>query len=966
MMAQYKPYYLDILLILLILIVGAAMLFYKIGQVPPLYPWSDESEIAADAVASLNSGLQLIYPIQRSGGAMGVWLETGWMALFGRDLLGLRLLNGLVNLTAALLLYLVVRELPFHPPGLDRRWLAATAALLFAVSTWLLGLGRIAAPNWSLVSPLTSLAFYWFWRGLQTERQGYFIAAGVVMGLMIYGYLPGYLIIGVPTGFLALAWLLNLEQRRFFKPPRSLLIYPAALVAAAPALVWIISNPILVLNRPMQVVHNSELAEESSLLQGNLDMLSTFGLLPNWLFQGNFENLAFDPLVTALFVAGLLIALWHWRKPAYLFLLVWWAVLIAPAWLSQSASDGFIFEVWRRGVGAQPVSFIFPALAIVHAATWLHRCRPSLNSRLLLAPSIALVVIVSAGFSYWLYFKQWANSDLIPFLFAETPVRMVEWMEQTGGPETLYLLPMRPNVSYTTRPELFTTRYLYDGPAKMAIPVMDEAIIDKTLRDLLADRPAEIRLMLPDRILIDPKGYFEYALGAVGAQQSREQDFGFTITAYQVNTPTALDSSLEATSVNFGDTLELVGTHLVTRQPVAGQSLSVALRWAKRSDTPVDYSASLILADAQGYDIARSDKPLLSEGDYLTSQHWRPGAESTLYYSLLLPPDTPPGRYTLRLMAYDTATGNLLPPVGGQTDLSLRLPDIEVQPNPTPVDPVTLTMAQPLESQFPNGLRLLGVDSSAAATQQPGDRLRVTLLWQALQPLTQDAGLILALAGDDPIPLLAEPQPLIPDYPTTNWLTGQVYRANYTTLLPATLETGDYQLALRLVDLATGDSLGEQLLGSLSVRARDHRFDAPPLAQPVEADFATPAGETVIRLLGYDIPQASLSPTQPIEVKLQWQAMQTMPAAYKVFLHLIDGAGRIVSQVDTLPQQGAALTTSWLPGEIIEDTLLLSLPSEGVSGNYRLIVGLYDQYTGERLLTEQGDQVTLINEIVIP
>lgn len=169
----------DYLALLLIGLVASLMLFIHFGQTPPPRPWSDESEIAADAVETLRDGPQLFY--RGAGGSLAVWLEAGWMALFGKSLLGLRLLNALVNLLSALLLYLLVLEMPFAEP---RRWLALTAALLLAASTWLLGLGRIAAPNWSLVPLMTNLAFYLLWRGLHRHRSGYIVAAAGVMGLL--------------------------------------------------------------------------------------------------------------------------------------------------------------------------------------------------------------------------------------------------------------------------------------------------------------------------------------------------------------------------------------------------------------------------------------------------------------------------------------------------------------------------------------------------------------------------------------------------------------------------------------------------------------------------------------------------------------------------------------------------------------------------------------------------------------
>jgi 4-amino-4-deoxy-L-arabinose transferase-like glycosyltransferase len=962
----------------LILVATSAALFFKNGEIPPTYPWSDESEIAADAVATLRSGPQLFYPGQLAGGSLAVWLEAGWMALFGKSLVGLRLLNGLVNVTTLLLFYLLVRELPFEAltplppspsgrggrggyplplgegPGVRdfSRWLAGTAALLMAVSLWLLGLGRIATPNWSLVPLMTVVAFYCFWRGVSAQSRLYLAASGGVIGLLFYGYLPGYFVPLVPALYLILAWLFSRPA-----PHHSLRITPyfllPLLLVAAPILIFFAQNPAALLQRPLQLSDTNE----GSWWQGGVDMLSAFGLLPGRLLTADFEHLAFNPLVTVLFVVGLLLALQRWREPAYLFLLIWWAVGLTPALLSRSASVGFIFEVWRRGVGAQPVSFVFPALAIVTIGQLL---AARSRHRLLLPGAVAAVVIASGGLNYWLYFERWGQSEAAAALFAEAPVKMVAWMEANGqSSDTLFLFPLRPNVSPTTRPELFTVRYLYEGQAGLAFPEMDEGMIEATMAGLLDSQPpGQVKLMMSSRITVDPKGYFEYALARRGEIIARETLPDYEVITYRLRPGQSPEIPLAATNALFGDALRLAGGK-VAGSKAAGGTIGVALRWAKVAEGEADYNTSLVLYDAQGYELTRSDKPLLRAGDYATTGTWPAGEESTLYYTLPLPPDVPPGRYTLRVVAYDAVSGARLVPTGGLPDLSLILWELELGPNPVAIEPAGLTIAQPLDTQFPGGLHLLGLEHAGGAVNRPGDALRVTLLWQATEPLTQNVGLVLALARPDekPIPLAPTPQPLIVGYPTTAWPPGHPYRANYTVRLPATLATDTYGLALRLVDLESSEAVGEQILTPLAVEARPHIFDVPPLAQRLGADFGG-----LIRLVSfeYGLAPAENSPEPQIRVQLQWQALRELPVSYKVFIHLVDPAtGQIAGQIDALP---AARTTGWLADEIIADELTLPAPPPG---SYRLLVGLYDEQSGARLPAGDSDHVVLVERLEV-
>ena len=62
-----------------------------------------------------------------------------------------------------------------------------------------------------------------------------------------------------------------------------------------------------------------------------------------------------------------------------------------------------------------------------------------------------------------------------------------------------------------------------------------------------------------------------------------------------------------------------------------------------------------------------------------------------------------------------------------------------------------------------------------------------------------------------------------------------------------------------------------------------------------------------------------------------------------------NAAGETVAQKDQPPLDGAYPTSLWDPGEIIADELIIPLPDELPSGEYSLVIGLYDFTTGLRL-----------------
>jgi hypothetical protein len=125
-------------------------------------------------------------------------------------------------------------------------------------------------------------------------------------------------------------------------------------------------------------------------------------------------------------------------------------------------------------------------------------------------------------------------------------------------------------------------------------------------------------------------------------------------------------------------------------------------------------------------------------------------------------------------------------------------------------------------------------------------------------------------------------------------------------------------------------------------------FGAPSPKQPLDVRFGSQ-----VRLLGYDLRCKANGGRAPCDVRLYWQAQQRLDTSYTVFAQLLDAAGKVRAQADTVPQGGGYPTIWWLPGEVVVDSLTLQLPAAAPTGEpYRLIVGLYDETTGVRLPVE--------------
>ncbi len=87
----------------------------------------------------------------------------------------------------------------------------------------------------------------------------------------------------------------------------------------------------------------------------------------------------------------------------------------------------------------------------------------------------------------------------------------------------------------------------------------------------------------------------------------------------------------------------------------------------------------------------------------------------------------------------------------------------------------------------------------------------------------------------------------------------------------------------------------------------------------------------------------------PLFATLFWRATAPVETDYTVFVHIVDAAGRMIGQWDQVPGAGSAPTSGWTPGTLIADDYRIDLDLAAAQSPVRVIVGLYDPATGERL-----------------
>jgi hypothetical protein len=194
--------------------------------------------------------------------------------------------------------------------------------------------------------------------------------------------------------------------------------------------------------------------------------------------------------------------------------------------------------------------------------------------------------------------------------------------------------------------------------------------------------------------------------------------------------------------------------------------------------------------------------------------------------------------------------------------------------------------------------------------------------------------------------------PGLGSYPTRLWRVGDIFTDRYVLTLPPTVFapcTGRFEVGL--YDFASG----ERLLATgpdrhpLGDNVRFHEIavlprEDSPLPNPVHFDF-----EGRIALVGYDLDRRTARPGETIHLTLYWRALAEMEEDYTVFTHVLGEEDRLWAQMDSQPQGGAAPTSSWQVGQVIEDHYDLAVKPDTPPDVYDIEVGLYLAATGRRL-----------------
>lgn len=268
------------------------------------------------------------------------------------------------------------------------------------------------------------------------------------------------------------------------------------------------------------------------------------------------------------------------------------------------------------------------------------------------------------------------------------------------------------------------------------------------------------------------------------------------------------------------------------------------------------------------------------------------------------------------------------------------------------------TMVHKIDARVGDHLRLLGANVPSRA--RPGDTVWVTLFWRAEQEVFEDLTVFVHMLDvHGRLITQHDGMPQADFLPTMLWHPGRIVADKHVLTIPHDVTPGVYRLSAGMYRSDTLERLSvDQTEESASIG--EIKIPLTLTRQPRVTLSATL--DAKIQLEGFDaIPRVRVG--QPYTVTLYWRALVAPITDFTVFVHLLDANEHLIAQQDNAPRQNSYPTRIWDAGERVDDAYTFTVLTPGT---YRIVAGMYDPHTGERvpILDAQGNSL-LNRQIVI-
>jgi len=610
---------------------------------------NDEVVAAKFTEEVMNGRYAIFYPEDTGSEPLHYYFSAPIMSVFGKSVWAARLPSIVLSMIAMCVIWALARRL-FGPIA------ALTALAGFAITFWTVAFGRIVSPVVMIV-PLGALSAYFFWRAFSTHGRraiALWAFSGVWLGMALLAYTASRVIPVVFVTFGVYALIVKRNEWRKWITAVAITVGVAAMVAA-PMFIYLATNPaddqlgFFDIDRPLRELKQGNL---EPMIETSLRTLGMFAFVGDPLpYYDVPDRPVLEPIGSLLLLIGLIICVWRWRKPEYIFVLLWFFIGLIPSMLSQPAPN------YTRTLSTQIIFLIIVGIAV---AAWVRRFPNKLT--------YTLIGLIFAGNLIWTvrdYFFVWpANSD-VRFWHHTGLYAVAQHAQRDPDDSSLvvclpdYLIDERTS---WWRPAWRHMRYLLqrpdvdvryyncvdtlifpEGAARYAFPdVADDVAMQHF--PITAWLPQPDRVQLPDRLGMilktDPSAVLDQHLQAAAQASVKLEGSNKTATL----------------PIDLGGKVEFLG-YTVSQ---AGKDAELITYWRAKDQLPPQLSQFTHVLNDTGEIVTQQDRLML------TSQSLRPGDVFVQIHRLTLPDGQPPGSYPIAIGLYTQPDGKRLPIVVDQ------------------------------------------------------------------------------------------------------------------------------------------------------------------------------------------------------------------------------------------------------------------------------------------------------------
>jgi len=280
-------------------------------------------------------------------------------------------------------------------------------------------------------------------------------------------------------------------------------------------------------------------------------------------------------------------------------------------------------------------------------------------------------------------------------------------------------------------------------------------------------------------------------------------------------------------------------------------------------------------------------------------------------------------------------------------------PLIRVQTQPTVNAP---PLPHPLNADW-GAVKLIGYDIKTPFNAVPrsqhaenGRALRVTLYWQVIEKIANDAMVSIKIVrADQRVFGQIDHRPVGDAYPTNVWRPGEIIADTYDVPLFVGVTPSDYRVNVTLYDAAANSVIGQVDLQNIALDAdwSAPRRDVWNIEHSLDADFGA------LSLVGFSLDVAApIRPGDALPLTLLWRAGWQKPAANLMArLWLEDDQGKQVASRDTFISIGYP-PFQWQPNMYVRDWSAPRVPANVADGKYavKLAVARSNELLGSTIL----------------